>query len=208
MALARIESADRIITGYATTSALDRSSDVVKAEGVQWESTVPTLFAHDHSKPVGKLLTADRVGEKWKVKVQLLPAGQSTVADETWAGVQFGAIPAFSIGFMPVEYSTNDKGGITYSKVRVHELSLVSVPCNQEAVLTAVSTAKAAAKPTNRPATAKSNAAEIKRLRQWRGLLFSTLCSTGLKPDQQAKLEKDIKDADTHACRIWPLASG
>ena len=58
--------------------------------------------------------------------------------DTAWGEIELGIVRAVSIGFRPLKYAFNDNGGIEYQEIEVYELSPVSVPCNQEAIITSV----------------------------------------------------------------------
>jgi phage head maturation protease len=56
------------------------------------------------------------------------------VAEEAYRQLQLGVL-GVSIGFAPTEYDLNDLGGVDYTKIELLETSIVSVPCNPEALL-------------------------------------------------------------------------
>jgi len=58
--------------------------------------------------------------------------------DTAWGEIELGLVRAVSIGFRPLKYAFNDDGGIEYQEIEVYELSAVSIPCNQEAVITSI----------------------------------------------------------------------
>ena len=44
---------ERVITGIASTPSPDRDGDILEPEGAEFGSTIPFLWQHDHSRPVG-----------------------------------------------------------------------------------------------------------------------------------------------------------
>lgn len=131
----------REITGIASTPTLDRVKDSVKPTGLKFAPEVPLLLNHDHAQPVGTVkfgtptvkglpfvATIPKVAEDGVVKQR---------TDEAWHSVKSGLIKGVSIGFMPEDYEPNAAGGLDFTKASVHELSLVAIPCNPEAVITA-----------------------------------------------------------------------
>lgn len=154
-----IDSDKRLITGYASTSHLDRTNDIVQAEGVTLPIGTPVLSGHDHAKPVGVVRTVKKTKDHVLATVELLPAGQSADADLAWQNVKFGSVANFSIGFIPEEGQPNEHGGMTFSKVTCHELSLVPVPANPHAKLIGRTEAKSAATPKAAVGTATTGKA-------------------------------------------------
>ncbi len=98
------------------------------------------LLGHDHSQPVGTVAfgTPNANGLPFKAKIAKVDE-EGTVkqrTDEAWHSVKSGIIKGVSIGFRPVKSQPLSNGGTLYSKAEVHELSLVSIPANPDAVIT------------------------------------------------------------------------
>lgn len=131
----------REFEGIASTPTLDRVKDSVKPEGLRYQSEVPLLLNHNHAQPVGTVVfgKATPKGLPFKGKIAKVDE-EGTVkqrTDEAWHSVKHRIIKGVSIGFKPEEYEPNKAGGMDFTKAEVHELSLVSIPCNPEAVITA-----------------------------------------------------------------------
>lgn len=131
----------REFEGIASTPTLDRVKDSVKPEGLTYQSEVPLLLNHNHSQPVGSVVfgKATPKGLPFKGKIAKVDEDGTVKqrTDEAWHSVKHGIIKGVSIGFKPEEYEPNKAGGMDFTKAEVHELSLVSIPCNPEAVITA-----------------------------------------------------------------------
>jgi HK97 family phage prohead protease len=131
----------RIIRGVATTPSTDRVGDIVEPMGVSFKNPMPLLWQHQHDKPVGfvKFDKPTREGITFEAELpQIAEAG--TLRDrieEAWQSVKAGLVSAVSIGFRAVEYAFLDDGGIRFMKTEVYELSLVTIPANADAVITA-----------------------------------------------------------------------
>jgi HK97 family phage prohead protease len=131
----------RIIRGIATTPTTDRMGDIVESTGVSFKNPMPLLWQHQHDKPVGfvKFDKPTKDGITFEAELpQIAEAG--TLRDrieEAWQSVKSGLVSAVSIGFRAVEYAFLDEGGIRFTKSEVFELSLVTIPANAEAVITA-----------------------------------------------------------------------
>ena len=120
------------IEGYASTDDIDRQGDIVPAsvwkKGIQNYLKNPVILAyHDHSEPVGRMVD-HRVDSKglW-VKARI-----SSAAGEVFDLVKDGILTAFSIGFRIVdaEYDAA-KELFVVKELELHEISVVSVPANQ-----------------------------------------------------------------------------
>ncbi|MDO3527100.1 HK97 family phage prohead protease [Ralstonia pseudosolanacearum] len=131
----------REIEGIASTPSLDRVKDSVKPLGLTFAKEVPLLLHHKHAEPVGTTTfgapTAKGLPFKAKVAKVDEPGTVKDRTDEAWHSVKAKLIKGVSIGFTPLEYEPNKAGGLDFTKAEVHELSLVTIPCNPEAVITA-----------------------------------------------------------------------
>ena len=120
------------IEGYASTDDVDRQGDIVPAsvwkKGIQNYLKNPVILAyHNHSEPVGRM-----VGHKVDSKGLWIKARISSAADEVFNLVKDGILTAFSIGFRIVdaEYDAA-KELFVVKELELHEISIVSVPANQ-----------------------------------------------------------------------------
>ncbi len=134
----------RIIEGMASTPTPDRVGDIVEPLGADFKTPMPLLWQHDSKQPIGRVtsakLTKDgipftasfaKVDEPGKLKDRL---------DEAWQSVRAGLVAAVSIGFRSIEHSFLDdgSGGMRFLKWEWLELSVVTIPANQEATITAI----------------------------------------------------------------------
>lgn len=126
------------IAGYANTTAKDRSGDIVTAEawakGVENFRLNPVLlYQHKHDQPIGRV-------EKIQVdKKGIFVEASVSEAAEKNGGIQTlikdGALKSFSVGFRVKDgkYNRSDDS-MTITDVELLEISVVSVPCNQESL--------------------------------------------------------------------------
>lgn len=126
------------IAGYANTTSKDRSGDVVTAEA--WAKGVENfrknpimLYQHKHDCPIGKFdkLVVDKKG--------IYVEGTVSDAAERTHGVQTlikdGALKSFSVGFRVKDGKYNSQDDtMLITDVELLEVSVVSVPCNQESL--------------------------------------------------------------------------
>lgn len=132
----------RIIRGVATTPSTDRAGDIVDPLGVSFKNPMPLLWQHKHDKPVGLVKFGKPTKEGISFEAELPQISEEgTLRDrieEAWQSVKYNLVSAVSIGFRPLEYSFLDEG-IKFLKSEVFELSLVTIPANADAVITAKS---------------------------------------------------------------------
>ena len=130
---ASTDSEDSIyISGYASTNDVDRQGDVVPPsvwnKGIASYLKNPVILAyHDHSEPVGRMVE-HRVDEKglW-IKARI-----SKAAADVYNLVKDGVLTAFSIGFRIIDAEYNAAAELFVVKeLELHEISVVSVPANQ-----------------------------------------------------------------------------
>ena len=126
------------IAGYANTVDKDRSGDVISAtawaKGVEnYRKNPVLLYQHDHGKPIGRVdkVTVDKKGIYVEAAVseaaEKLHGVQTLISD--------GALKSFSVGFRVKDgkYNSNDDT-MLITDVELLEISVVSVPCNQESL--------------------------------------------------------------------------
>ena len=93
------------------------------------------LRQHDHSKVLGTVLAlkADAHGLHGRFKISRTPLGE-----ETYQLLKDGALDSFSIGYLPDEAEHKDNGVRELKQVTLLEASVVSLPMNPRALVTAV----------------------------------------------------------------------
>lgn len=137
-----VDEKNRRITGIATTISADRVHDVVIPTGAEFTLPIPLLWQHDHLQPVGNVIEAKVTSKGIEIIAELVkleaPSQLAARLEEAWQSVKSGLVRGLSIGFSPIKYSFLDGGGVEYSEWSWNELSIVSVPCNVEATITAI----------------------------------------------------------------------
>ncbi len=144
-------------TAIITTSAIDRDHEVVVPAGMNskdYERNPVLLYAHDPNKPIGKMLSMRRGDSAIDADFVLAPRPDNHegewLPDTIGSLMRFGALNGVSIQFAPIEggmrkatKADSEKygGGVknVYSKWKLLEVSVVSIPANQEAIISAVS---------------------------------------------------------------------
>ena len=138
-----IDKGERTLTAYISTGARDRMDEVLDPAGVdlkQFNKNPVVLFAHDYSSPpIGKALWTKKDKDGILSKVQF---ANTAFANEIFELYQGGFMKAFSVGFIPKDYTDGDgekSPRRTYNKWELLEYSAVPVPANPEALMLAVS---------------------------------------------------------------------
>lgn len=138
----QVDEEQRVVHGVATTPTVDRVGDIVVPEGAQIRGRIKLHLYHKHDMPVGHV----QFGKPTKSGIPFtasLPevAEAGTVRErvnEALHSLKYKLLDAVSIGFRSIE-SEPIKGsyGTRFTKWEMLELSLVGVPANPEAVVTA-----------------------------------------------------------------------
>lgn len=134
-------------SGYASTFGnVDQGGDVVMRgafdASLMTRKHRPLLWQHDLREPIGteqKLAPDDRgLFGTWK----LVDTARGTDAHKL---LKAGAIESMSIGYLPVEMEFDDVGIRKLLQVDLLEVSVVSLPMNEQALITQVKRKRSAA---------------------------------------------------------------
>jgi HK97 family phage major capsid protein/HK97 family phage prohead protease len=127
----------RIITGIATTPTPDRVGDIVEPLGVKFKNPLPLLWRHRSDLPVGTVKfdkpTKDGISFTATLPKIDEPPSLKDRVDTAWGEIKAGLTRGVSIGFREIEFSRLEGGGLRFIETEVLELSLVTVPANQDA---------------------------------------------------------------------------
>jgi HK97 family phage prohead protease/HK97 family phage major capsid protein len=92
------------------------------------------LFGHNSDYPIGRWDPPRLVGDKVMAKLRMAAKGTSARIDELIGLVEQGVLRAASVGFSVLEIGKAGKTGFDYEKQELHEISLVSVGSNTNAL--------------------------------------------------------------------------
>jgi HK97 family phage major capsid protein len=232
----------RKIRGIATTPTPDRLGDVIDPLGATYAAEIPLLLHHRKETPVGvaRLGPATAAGIPFEAELPVIddPGPVRDEVNRAWTSIT--AKPPLmrgaSIGFRPRGLPTEAlermaTGGMRYRQTEILELSLVTVPANQDATIALVrsldqaasgQTSPGAAGPF--PVVARMKAAPAmtynEQITQWSNTrapkaeklagLMKTAADTGvtLDPAQSEEydtLKADIQSIDKHLARLAEL---
>jgi HK97 family phage prohead protease/HK97 family phage major capsid protein len=119
------------IEGYASTVDIDRSGDVVPAsvweKGMQNYLKNPIILSqHDHDDPIGRMIEHKLDAKGLWIKARI------SAAAEVFSLIKDEVLTAFSIGFRILDAEYNSAAEVFVVKeLELIEISVVSVPCNQ-----------------------------------------------------------------------------
>ncbi|OWR00873.1 HK97 family phage prohead protease [Sphingopyxis witflariensis] len=132
----RAPGAAREISGLASTPSLDRAGDIVSPEGAEFTLPLPLLWQHDASAPIGRVTHANvsAKGIEFRARIAEVktPGRLKDRLDEVWDSIEANLVRGTSIGFQPLDWKALPTGGRNYTRWSWHELSAVTIPCNQE----------------------------------------------------------------------------
>lgn len=133
---------ERVIEGIASTPSPDRMGDVVEPMGAKFALPLPLLWQHNHDEPVGTVEFAEPNARGIPFRARLArveePGALKDLVDKAWQAVKAGLVRGVSIGFSAKEYDRLKSGGLKFTAWEWLELSLVTVPANAEATISAI----------------------------------------------------------------------
>jgi len=130
----------RMLRGTATTPQPDRMGDIVESKGIRFKNPMPLLWQHKADKPVGWVNFKEPTDAGIEFEARIAKSDDAGALkerlDEAWQSVKMGLVRAVSIGFRAIEFSfMKEGGGIHFTESEVMELSLVTIPANEQATI-------------------------------------------------------------------------
>lgn len=137
--LAGADAKTRTVRYVLSTSAADRVNDTIDPAGWQldnYKKNPVLLYGHDrYTPPIGRALEIGVVGTQLEGTFEFASPDVHPFADTIYKLVTNGFLPGGSVGFMPITYMWNEQtGGIDFKTQELLEFSVVTVPCNPEAL--------------------------------------------------------------------------
>jgi len=227
-ALLEIKSVDaeaRIIEGFATTPAADRSGDIVEPAGAVFALPMPLLWQHDQGRPVGEVTSARVTPDGIHITAKFAQVTEAGTLrdrlDEAWQSVKARLVRGLSIGFRPLEAVPLKAGGAHIKRWMWAECSAVTIPMNVAATITNIKSAALGptlpddpGAPTRRPMTYSEQIASKDTTRQTALASMADLMAKAeadggaLDADASAKYDSHaatVKALDLHIARLREL---
>jgi HK97 family phage major capsid protein/HK97 family phage prohead protease len=139
-----VDPEQRMIEGIASTPTVDRIGDIVEPLGAKFSLPMPLLAHHKHDQPVGQVIFAKPTKDGIRIKARLAkvtePGPLKDRIDTAWGELKHGLVRGLSIGFSPVWDAVEmlESGGMRFREYGLHEISLVTIPANQDASINAI----------------------------------------------------------------------
>lgn len=138
-----IDERSRRATFIFSDESIDREGDRIMASG--WDvrdfmRNPVALFSHDaRSLPIGRAMNLRINGPRLIGDIVFAPADVSEFADRVFKMVKGGFVQAVSVGFAPIDWrwarETDRLGSVDFIRQTLLEISVVTIPANQQALL-------------------------------------------------------------------------
>lgn len=129
----------REFTATISTGSLDRENDRLDPNGWRldaFRANPVVLWAHAVSTPpIGRATDVRVRGGALVATFEFPPPTLYPLADQVEGLLRAGFLTAVSVGFRPIKWRANERGGLDYSEQELLEFSIVPVPANPEALL-------------------------------------------------------------------------
>tara|TARA_R110000822_G_scaffold155168_1_gene294961 strand:- start:3427 stop:4005 length:579 start_codon:yes stop_codon:yes gene_type:complete len=120
--------------------SVDRMGDVIRADGWdlrQFKANPIALFGHSHDQILGVWENVRIEGKKLMGSLRLAKPGTSPLIDTVRSLLEQKILKSVSVGFQPIEATPRKSGGYDFTKSALHEVSVVAVPANPNALAVA-----------------------------------------------------------------------
>lgn len=189
-----VDEDERIIEGIASTPTPDRMGDIVEPLGAKFALPMPLLWQHRADSPVGHVEFAkpNKNGIPFRARIAKLtdPGALKDDVDKAWQAVKSGLVRGVSIGFRVLEHSIMKDGGWRISEWEWLELSVVTIPAQSEATITAIKSIDTALREqqgTPSPGVPGTSSRSLKTTKPGRGTMTTTERITSLEAVRDSK---------------------
>lgn len=120
------------IEGYASYVGKDRDGEILPPNAIRLENFMKNpiiLNQHNRQDPIGKCVSVEKREDGLWIKAYI-----SSAAEKVIKLISDGILKAFSVGFRIHDYKFLENGDFIYTDVELFETSIVSIPCNQDAL--------------------------------------------------------------------------
>ena len=131
------QSPDNPLEFILSDESADRVGDVIRASGWDlraFKSNPVALFGHAHENIIGVWENVRIEDKMLKGALRLAKEGTSDLVDTVRSLIEQKVLKAVSVGFQPIEANPRNGGGYEFTKAALHEVSLVAVPANSNAL--------------------------------------------------------------------------
>jgi HK97 family phage prohead protease len=129
----------RQVRVIASDGSIDRMGDILEPRGAELDAfrkNPIVLGQHDAAMPIARCSSIGVDGGAVVAVIDFPPLGINERSDEYLALIKAGVLSAVSVGFLPIEREAiRSTGGWRYTAWELLELSCVSVPANENALV-------------------------------------------------------------------------
>lgn len=192
-----------------SSEVVDRDGDIVLLDGIDYknfEKNPVVLWGHDYGKlPIGKVISVihDSGNKVAKFEIEF---ADTPFAKEVEQLVDGGYLHATSIGFMVKDWDYDDDvDAFVFTKTELLEISIVTVPANQDAVVTESEekgieeTAKSKSLSAEDIASIATQVAEILKPKEDEGAALDGNITEGVLEATQEESSEPAEKADEEA---------
>lgn len=195
---------DLLIEGYANTVSKDRAGDIIPKSA--WETANamtnylknPIILAyHKHDKPIGTMISHEVTEMGLKIKAKI-----SKGAGDVYELIKDGTLSTFSVGFGILDADYDHKSDTYFiNDVELHEVSVVSVPCNQDSTFSVAKSMNSveAYESFKSNITPSGESKEIKMTLEQMQAQLAEMQKNSVNPDAVAKAAADAATAAIQA---------
>jgi HK97 family phage prohead protease len=131
------QSPDNPFEFVLSDESVDRMGDVIRADGWSldsFKSNPVALYSHSHDQVIGVWENVRMEGKQLKGALRLAKQGTSEFIDTIRSLIEQRILKAVSVGFQPIEATPRKSGGFDFIRSALHEVSVVAVPANPQAL--------------------------------------------------------------------------
>lgn len=141
---------ERTLAVRASDDTVDSYGEIVDCSTMKLDRYLKNpivLYAHNSRElPIGRATSVRVDGKALVAQIQLAAQGENARADEVWRSIKGGHTRGISIGFVSGEQRIESRRGedvVVLGNCELHEISIVSLPANPNALISHVKSAGA-----------------------------------------------------------------
>ena len=131
------QSEDDPLEFVLSDESVDRMGDIIRADGwslSDFRKNPVALLGHSHDQIIGVWENVRVEGKRLMGRLKLAAPGTSELIDTVRSLIDQRILKAVSVGFQAEEASPRKDGGYDFTKSILHEVSVVAVPANANAL--------------------------------------------------------------------------
>lgn len=197
----------REVSFVASTDALDSYEEIVEQDWdlERFKSNPIVLYGHQSRElPIGKATRVEVVSvngrRQLETTIEFVSEKANPKAEQVWQLIKEGVLKAVSVGFLPrnARYEKRDGREVfVLGSPELHEVSVVPIPANPEALAKMKAKALAAAGNDNQPAPAAATEKTMKTIEEYAAALAKSGAELELAQKSVGESNKEIASLKT-----------